>query len=158
MDKLHMQLVVQGIHGRTGQEVHTPQRFQIDVDAALDFSRAFRTDKLQDTVDYCEIEKKIRDTVGKESHVLIETLAHHIAQRVMENDFVYAVTVGITKLDVFGGGRPSISLTRDRCAHDLDLLDMDGTYILRELIRHGSASVPLLPEHRRIMLLAEAKK
>lgn len=158
MDKLQVQLVVQGIHGRTGQEVHTPQRFQIDVDAALNFSRAFRTDKLQDTVDYCEIEKKIRDTVGKESHVLIETLAHRIAERVMEHDFVHTVTVVITKLDVFGGGRPSISLTRDKYAIDLGLLDMDGTSLFRELIHHGSASVPLLPEPRRIALLAEAKK
>ena len=158
MDKLHMQLVVQGIHGRTGQEVHTPQRFQIDVDAALDFSRAFRTDKLQDTVDYCEIEKKIRDTVGKESHVLIETLAHRIAERVMEHDFVYAVTVGITKLDVFCGGRPSVSLTRDRYALDLGLLDIDGTALFRELIHHGGASVPILPEPRRVALFTEAKK
>src|SRR3989344_9388207 len=158
MDKLHVQIVVQGIHGRTGQEVHTPQRFQIDVEATIDFSRAVRTDKLQDTVDYCEIEQKIRDTVGKESHVLIETLAHRIAQRVMENDFVYAVTVGITKLDVFGGGRPSVSLTRDKYAIELGLLDIDGTYIFRELIRHGGVSVPLLPEPRRIALLTEAKK
>lgn len=158
MDKLQVQLVVQGIHGRTGQEVHTPQRFQIDVDAALDFSRAFLTDKLEDTVNYCEIEKNIKDIVGKESHVLIETLAHRIAERVMEHDFVHTVTVVITKLDVFGGGRPSISLTRDTYASDLGLFDIDGASLFRELVRCGGVSVPLLPTPKRLTLLLEAQK
>ena len=83
---------------RAAEERTRRQPFEIDVDVFADLSNAGTTDALDDTVDYgalCEITERVLVT---ERFTLLERLAVRLAEVILGDDRVLAVTVSVRKL------------------------------------------------------------
>lgn len=87
----------QGRHGVRHAEREQAQEFKVDVEVDCDLSEAGRTDRLEDTVDYTKVRDIAREVVEGESAKLLETLASHIAERVLDLHRVAAVSVTVAK-------------------------------------------------------------
>ena len=78
-------MVFYGYHGHRAEESSLGQRFMIDLVMTLDIAEATRTDNLQSTVDYVEGLRGIcRQIVEHDRVKLIETLANHLIDRILE--------------------------------------------------------------------------
>ena len=74
------------------------QPFEIDVDVAVDLSRAGTTDDLADTVDYGGLCERIDQLALDEQYSLLEKFATRVAEVVLATPLVTAVTVTVRKL------------------------------------------------------------
>ena len=87
-------------HGVAPSEKRDGQRFFVDVDLYLDLREAGRTDDLKRTVDYEGIFNLVRTTVENNRFYLIEALADHLAQAILEDLKVERVVVRVRKPSV----------------------------------------------------------
>jgi dihydroneopterin aldolase len=98
MDRISLEgMVFNGRHGVRQAEREHPQEFKVEVKVEADLVAAGRSDSVEDTVDYRHVYAIAKDVIEGESAKLIETLAHRIAERVLELDKVVAVSVRIAK-------------------------------------------------------------
>jgi dihydroneopterin aldolase len=98
MDRIALEgMVFSGRHGVRPAEREQPQEFKVDVKVDADLAAPGRSDRVEETVDYRLVYAIAKDVVEGESAKLIETLAHRIAERVLELDKVAAVSVRIAK-------------------------------------------------------------
>jgi dihydroneopterin aldolase len=98
MDRIALEgMVFSGRHGVRPAEREQPQEFNVDVKVDADLLQAGRSDRVEDTVDYRQVYAIAKDVVEGESVQLIETLAHRIAERVLELKRVTAVSIRIAK-------------------------------------------------------------
>ena len=98
MDRIALEgMVFSGRHGVRPAERERPQEFKVDVKVDADLLQAGRSDRVEDTVDYRLVYAIAKDVVEGESVQLIETLAHRIAERVLELKRVTAVSIRIAK-------------------------------------------------------------
>lgn len=67
-------------HGVASDEQNLGGKFEIDVEVHGDFSAAFSTDNLKQTVDYEAVYSFIQKTVTQKKYYLLETLANTIAK------------------------------------------------------------------------------
>ena len=58
----------------------------LDLDMAADISKAAASDKIEDTLDYKAVAKRLQEYVGKNQFQLVETLAERVAEIVL-NEF-----------------------------------------------------------------------
>jgi dihydroneopterin aldolase len=86
-----------GYHGVLDHEKRDGQEFVIDLEIELDLSSAGSTDELQKTLDYSVVVDQVAQRVTGESVDLIETLAHDLAQIVLNHPQSTAVTVTVHK-------------------------------------------------------------
>ena len=86
--------------GVTPEERAAPQECLADVVIAGDWSGAAATDDLADSIDYCLILEKVRAVAAEREYVLLETLAHAIAQGVLTDFPVGCVRVKVRKRPV----------------------------------------------------------
>jgi len=94
-------MVFYGYHGDLPEENTLGQRFVIDLVLTLDIAQAAETDHLRHTVDYTRVYGICRETVEKERFKLIEALAGHVINRILEAcPIVDAVTITIKKPSV----------------------------------------------------------
>ena len=92
-------------HGVNDREKEEPQRFEVDLELALDVRPAALADDLGKTVDYRGVYGTTRRVVEDNTFDLIETLAEAIAREVLDaNPAVDEVTVRVRKPDVELGG------------------------------------------------------
>lgn len=92
-------------HGVNDWEKVEPQRFEVDLELALDVRPAALGDDLAKTVDYRGVYDTTRRVVEDNTFDLIETLAEAIAREVLgANPGVGEVTVRVRKPDVDLGG------------------------------------------------------
>jgi dihydroneopterin aldolase len=77
-------------------ERRVPQTVQFDIDVGLP-SRDKRTDKIGDTIDYSKIVARIEASLATDRFLLVEALAEHVAQLVLDFGAPY-VKVSVTKL------------------------------------------------------------
>lgn len=84
-------------HGVLDHEKAEGQLFSVDVELEVDLAFAGATDDLADTVDYGALAEKIHARVAGEQWNLIETVAHRVADLVLEDRRVTGVTVTIHK-------------------------------------------------------------
>lgn len=77
-------MVFYGYHGNLVEENKLGQRFLIDLVLTLDIAEAARTDNLDTTVDYARVYGLVRRIVEEDRVKLLETLANHIIDRVLE--------------------------------------------------------------------------
>lgn len=85
-------------HGFTQLEREVGVRCSIDVEMVLDLSRAIRSDRLRDTIDYREVHALVLDIGRKRnSFHLIESLAGRIAEEILQRYSVREVTVRVRK-------------------------------------------------------------
>ena len=87
-----------GYHGLTKLERQVGVRCSIDVELSMDLHDAARTDDLSHTIDYREIHELVLD-LGRDggSFHLIEALAGHIAEAILDRFPVSEVTVRVRK-------------------------------------------------------------
>lgn len=93
-------LEVAGRHGVHEAERVLGQRFVADIDMVLAHDRSTTTDDLADTVDYATIADDVADIIAGEPVALLERLCRIIADRVLAEPVVAAVTVTVAKPQV----------------------------------------------------------
>ncbi len=105
-------------HGVNEREKIEEQRFEVDVELALDTAPAAKTDDLAKTVDYRGVYETTRRVVEQTTLELIESLADAIARALLAQDArVVAVVVRVRKPDVELGGPldyASVEVRRER--------------------------------------------
>ena len=94
-------MVFYGYHGDLPEESKLGQRWIVDLILTLDIAAAAATDDLSQTVDYTRVYAICRETVEKDRFKLIEALANHVIDRVLDaSPIVDAVTITIKKPSV----------------------------------------------------------
>ena len=115
MDKIFVEnLVLIGKHGVTDRERAAQQEFHIDISAEADTRAAAGTDQISDTANYKNFAESARQIIEGPSCKLIETLAHKIAELILEDPKVKAVSVTIRKPKALSAGIPGITIVRSR--------------------------------------------
>lgn len=87
-----------GFCGALPEEQERRQPFEVDLDVEADLSPSGRTDDLADTVDYGALCAQVESVVVDERFALMERLAARIAEVVLGDDRIAAVTVTVRKL------------------------------------------------------------
>ena len=86
-------------------EKRVPQTLQFDLEIALPSSRACQTDNINDALNYADIVRHIQEVLGSRHFNLLEALAEHIAQ-ILLNDFKAPwVKVSVAKLQAIRGSK-----------------------------------------------------
>lgn len=99
MDKVILSgIEVYAYGGVTEAERAVGQRYRVNVELRTDLSRAARSDSLADTVSYAEVFHVVVATAREKPFNLIEAVAGHIANRLLERFPVAGVTVEFQKL------------------------------------------------------------
>ena len=86
-----------GVCGVLPEEQERPQPLEVDVDIEADLTAAGMSDDLDDTVDYGAVCELVERVVTTETFALIERLAERIAELILTDDRVLAVTVAVRK-------------------------------------------------------------
>lgn len=98
MGKLTLKnLVFYGYHGVQDYEKELGGRFEVDLTVTYPFRRAAREDYLAGAVDYQQVYEVAKAMVTTRKYHLIETLADHIADAIVEQFDVDEVRVVIRK-------------------------------------------------------------
>lgn len=84
-------------------EREVPQTIQLDLEIGLPHSRAGISDDVADTIDYGRVVERIRQVLAEKHFSLVETLAEHIAQLVMNEFGSPWVRISISKLGLIRG-------------------------------------------------------
>ena len=87
-----------GICGVLPEEQERPQPLEVDVDIEADLTAAGMSDDLDDTVDYGAVCDLVERVITTEKFLLVERLAERIAELILSDDRVLAVTVGVRKV------------------------------------------------------------
>lgn len=86
-----------GYHGAYPPERELGQRFEVDLEMAVDCRPAGRTDDLNQALDYSAVYALARQVVEGEPVNLLETLAERLAQKVLSLPRVEQVVVRVRK-------------------------------------------------------------
>ncbi|WP_434778375.1 dihydroneopterin aldolase [Neisseria sp. Ec49-e6-T10] len=76
------------------------QTVQLDLDIAITSSNAFKSDDITDTIHYGLVAETIEESLKNQHFLLIEALAEHIAQLVMDEFSTPWIRVKVTKLGI----------------------------------------------------------
>jgi dihydroneopterin aldolase len=93
-----------GFHGVRPEERERGQPFFVDVEVVCDLRRPGASDRLEDTVDYREVYRAVREVMEGPPRQLLEALAEEIAQRLLALERVQDVRVEVRKPHVRLGG------------------------------------------------------
>ena len=88
------------IIGTLPKERSKKQKIKADIALFCNLSKARKSDELDDTADYIEIEKNIVSLIKNSSFFLIERLADAVADKCLESPLVKKVDVEIEKYGV----------------------------------------------------------
>jgi D-erythro-7,8-dihydroneopterin triphosphate epimerase len=98
LDKIHItDLALRCVLGLTAEERREKQDVVINITLVTDLRTAGRTDRLDDSVDYKSIKKKVIALVEASAFFLLERLAERIAEVCLEDARVRQVTVQVEK-------------------------------------------------------------
>ena len=86
-----------GYHGVNTEEKAQGQSYQVDLEAEVDLAVPGSTDGLEDTISYTHLYRVIRAMMEGESRNLLERLAGEIADRLLSEFPLEAVTVTVKK-------------------------------------------------------------
>lgn len=84
-------------HGVDDGERDSGQRFEVDVEMALDLRLPGQTDRLRDTVDARDVYRIVEEVVVQGEFYLVEALAESIASALLENFSIIEVVVRVRK-------------------------------------------------------------
>jgi len=97
-DTIHIKgIEFYGYHGDLPEERKLGQRYRVDVDLAFDCAPAGRSDRIEETLDYAAVAKRIDEIGRTERFHLLEALAERIAESLLEEFTPLAVQVRVTK-------------------------------------------------------------
>ncbi|HKT33026.1 MAG TPA: dihydroneopterin aldolase [Gammaproteobacteria bacterium] len=90
------------------------QTVVLDLDMSADISRAARSDRIEDTLDYKAVAKRVTQFVSAAQYQLVETLAEEIAGLIIREFRVAHVKVTLHKPGAVSGSRSvGVSIERD---------------------------------------------
>ena len=111
-------LTFYGYHGVLPEERQLGQRFVVDLDLILDLAPAGLSDNLNDTVNYSELYRLVRDVVEGAPRTLLESVAEQISAAVLQQSGAEAVRVRVTKpwapVKGMAAGEVSVEILRPR--------------------------------------------
>jgi len=81
------------------------QQVVLDIDMGADISRAAKSDKIEDTLDYKAVAKRVAQFVRESEFQLVETLAEKVAELVMGEFRVPWVKVTLNKPGAVSGSK-----------------------------------------------------
>ena len=90
-------LKLKAIVGLNDWERKRLQPVTINIAMTIDETAVVQSDDIHDTVDYKELKKRIIEAVETSNFYLIEKLAHHILEIVMQDSNVLRATVELDK-------------------------------------------------------------
>jgi dihydroneopterin aldolase/2-amino-4-hydroxy-6-hydroxymethyldihydropteridine diphosphokinase len=99
MDRIEIHgLRVMTVVGVLSHEREAPQPLRIDLSLEVDLRDAGRSDELGDTANYGAVTERVAALVREAKDLLLERLAHRVAEAALAFDRVDAVEVTVTKL------------------------------------------------------------
>ena len=103
MDHIYInQIRCYGYTGALPEEQVLGQWFEVDLALGLDFTQAGRSDRLEDTLDYCQVITTVTELVQSSRFALLERLAAAIGDAVLaiphDRAPIQQVQVRLTKL------------------------------------------------------------
>jgi dihydroneopterin aldolase len=108
-------LRVQCIIGFIDWERRTPQTLLIDLELPCDCTRAALHDRVEDTIDYKRVAKRVLGWVPGTQFHLVETLAHHLALVLLAEFTIDWVRVSVNKPGAIRDSRDvGVSIERRR--------------------------------------------
>ncbi|AMO58178.1 hypothetical protein GZ77_20825 [Endozoicomonas montiporae] len=123
MDKVRIeQLETEAIIGVYEFEHEAPQPLIIDLELESDFTNAFRSDDLNDALDYEVISNRVREFTEASRYALLEALAGGIIQLVLDNFPVEKVGALIRKPKALKGALATVWCERTREQMDVQKL------------------------------------
>lgn len=101
MDKIRInRMEFYAYHGLLREEKKLGQRFIVDVELFLPLNRAGRSDRMEDSIDYSDVYRTVKQIVEGESKNLIEAVAEEIATTLLQTfSTLNACNVTVTKPD-----------------------------------------------------------
>ena len=84
--------------GVTQEEKQDTQPISIDLEISVDISKASQTDNIEDTINYSEIQKQIKQVVENNEFNLIEKLANDVAIQLLKENTIKKVKINVKKL------------------------------------------------------------
>lgn len=118
MDKIFLgSLTVECIVGIWEWERRVKQTVIIDVEIAADIRRAAASDRIEDTIDYKQVAKRLLAFAGESQFHLVETLTERIAQVIVTEFGVSWVKVRLNKQGAIRGAR-DVGIEIERRAAD----------------------------------------
>ena len=104
MDTVYIRaLRIDAVIGIYEWERHTRQMLILDLEMGADIARAAATDRIEDTLDYKAVAKRLTRFVEASEFGLVETLAEHCAQIVREEFGVPWVRLTVNKAGAVRG-------------------------------------------------------
>lgn len=118
MDKIFLSaLSVECIVGIWEWERRVKQTVIIDIEMEADIHKAAASDRIEDTIDYKKVSKRLLAFVGESQFHLVETLTERIAQLVVTEFGVSWVKVRLNKQGAIRGAR-DVGIQIERHAED----------------------------------------
>jgi len=118
MDKIFLNaLSVDCIVGIWEWERRVKQRVVIDLELATDIRAAAASDRIEDTIDYKKVSKRLLAFVGDSNFQLVETLTEKIAELIITEFGVTWVKVRLNKQGALRGSR-DVGILIERRAED----------------------------------------
>lgn len=106
MDKIFLsELKVDTVIGIWDWERKIRQTVVIDLEMSADIAKAAATDRVEDTLNYKSVAKRIQSFVADSSFQLVETLAERVAEIVRDEFAVKWVKVRVNKPGAIRGSR-----------------------------------------------------
>jgi dihydroneopterin aldolase len=110
-------LTTECIIGIWDWERRVRQKVVVDVEMGADIRRAARSDRIEDTLDYKRVAKRLLQFIGDSEFQLVETLAERIAELVITEFAVPWVRVRLNKQGAIRGSR-DVGILIERRAED----------------------------------------
>ncbi len=118
MDKIFLSaLRVECIVGIWEWERRVKQTVVLDVEMAADIRKAAASDRIEDTIDYKRVAKRLLAFVGESQFHLVETLTERIAHLIVTEFGVNWVKVRLNKQGAIRGAR-DVGIEIERSASD----------------------------------------
>jgi dihydroneopterin aldolase len=92
------QIEFYGYHGASDEEQSVGHRYSVDVELRYDVRRAGRTDRLDDTVNYSRVAKRVAAIGAAEQFRLLEALAERLAAVILDEFPVESVRLRVRKI------------------------------------------------------------
>ena len=116
MDKVFIEdLEVETIIGIFGWEREVKQIVRISIEMSFDISKAGKSDKIDDALDYKKIGKSIVNLVENSSFFLVEKMAEEIALLVLKNKQIKDIKLRVEKPGALRGSKSvGVEILRSR--------------------------------------------
>ena len=97
-DKIILEgIILYGYHGRKQPEKEMGQRFMVDIEVEKDLRISGASDQIEGTVSYTDIYRVVKEIIEGPSLNLLEAVAHHIADKIIDKYPIEAVRIKVKK-------------------------------------------------------------